>query len=76
MDHAHILKACLARRTHRPLAHIREDTELDRLALDSLALVELLVELEHKHGLRLALGDLANARTVGDLAARLAASGH
>lgn len=71
MDHAHILKACLARRTHQPPGHIREDTELDKLALDSLALVELLVELEHKHGLRLSVEDLSRARTVGELAARL-----
>ena len=74
MDHAHLLKACLARRTYQPLACIRDDTELDKLALDSLALVELLIELEHKHGVRLAVEDLSNARTVGDLAARLTAS--
>ena len=67
MDCAQVVKACLARRAHQPLAHIRDDTELDTLQLDSLALVELLVELEHKHGIRVAVGDLGKLRTVRDL---------
>lgn len=71
MDHAQLLKAALARRTHQPLARIRDDTALDQLPLDSFALVELLIELEHKHGIRLSLDDLRNLRTVGDLAARV-----
>lgn len=71
MDRAQSVKASIARRTHLPLASIRDDTELERLPLDSFALVELLIELEHKHGLRLTAEDLGDLRTVRDLVSRI-----
>jgi acyl carrier protein len=73
MDWAHLLKHELAKRRRASLANIEDDTELARLALDSFQLIELLIGLEERHGIRIEMDDLRSVRTVGDLA-RLMAS--
>ena len=71
MDGVHLLKHELAKRAS--LARIEDDTQLARLALDSFQLIELLIGLEERHGIRIEMDDLRNVHTVGDLA-RLVAS--
>jgi acyl carrier protein len=72
MDRAQLVRESLARRAYLPLESIRQDTALAKLALDSLALIELLIELEQKHGIRFSVDDLRDLHTVGDLTARIA----
>lgn len=74
MERVQQLKASIARRAHLPLASIRDDTELDTLPLESFALIELLIDIEQKHGVRLTTDDLRNLRTVRDLTERVAAA--
>ena len=49
------------------------NTPLDRLGLDSLDLVELLMTIDELFGVRLTTDDFKRARTVGDLAQSIAA---
>ena len=67
MDYAQLVKTGIAKRAFVPVERIRDDTELGKLALDSFALVELLIDLEQTHGIRLRVNDLGDLRTVRDL---------
>ena len=67
MDYAQLVRSSIARRTYVRVEQVRDDTELGKLALDSFALVELLIDLEQTHGIRLLVNDLNDLRTVRDL---------
>lgn len=67
MDCSNLVKADIARRTHVPTARIHDDTELGSLAIESFALVEFLIDLQERHGIRLVVEDLRDLRTVRDL---------
>jgi acyl carrier protein len=47
---------------------LHPDTPLDRLGLDSLDLVELLLVIDELFGVQFAVEDFKNAQTVGELA--------
>jgi acyl carrier protein len=72
MECAQLVRETLARRAYLPLESVQQDTALGKLALDSLALVELLIELEQKYGIRFSVDDLRDLHTVGNLTARIA----
>lgn len=69
MNHAQLVKASIAKRTYAPVGEIGDDLKLGDLALDSFALVELLIELEETSGICLSAVDLAELGTVGELIA-------
>jgi acyl carrier protein len=52
---------------------LKAEAPLDRLGLDSLDLVELLMTIDELFGVRLTIDDFKKARTVGDLAQSIAA---
>ena len=52
-------------------ALITEDTVLESLDLDSLALVELFLLIEKRMGVIIEIGDIKSNNTAGDLARRL-----
>jgi acyl carrier protein len=74
MDWSQLVKASIARRAFQPASRISDDTDLGKLAIDSFALVELLVELEQAHGIRLSVDDLQSLRTVRDLTSLVASA--
>ncbi len=69
MNSSNLVKADIARRTHVPVSQIQDDTELSSLAIESLALVELLIDIQERHGIQLVVDDLRDLATVRDLAA-------
>lgn len=69
MNPSNLVKADIARRTHVPASRIRDDTELASLAIESLALVELLIDIQERHGIQLIVDDLRDLATVRDLTA-------
>jgi acyl carrier protein len=54
-------------------ADVAEDTVLESLDLDSLALVELFVVIQKRWGVVIELGEIKGENTAGELATRLAA---
>ena len=69
MNPSNLVKANIARRTHVPLSLIHDDTKLASLAIESLALVELLIDIQERHGILLVVDDLRDLATVRDLTA-------
>jgi len=69
MNHAQLVKSSIAKRIFAPADQIRDDMMLADLALDSFALVELLIELEETSGIYLSAVDLGDLGAVGELIA-------
>jgi acyl carrier protein len=59
----------IARQLGLPPASVRADQRLEDLVPSSFSLVELLIELQEQHGIRLVQDDLRQLVTVGDLVA-------
>jgi acyl carrier protein len=56
-----------------PLARLGDEMKIRDLALDSFAIVELLVDLQEEFKIRLGQEDVAKITTVGDLVSIVAA---
>lgn len=69
MSHAQLVKSSIAKRVYVPADQVRDEMVLADFALDSFALVELLIELEETSGIHLSTVDLADLGTVGQLTA-------
>jgi len=69
MTHAEVVKSSIARRVYAPVDQVRDEMMLADFALDSFALVELLIELEETSGIFLSAVDLGDLSTVGELTA-------
>jgi acyl carrier protein len=69
MTQAQVVKSSIAKRVYLPVDQVRDEMKLADLALDSFALVELLIELEEQSGIYLTAVDLGNLGTVGELTA-------
>ena len=69
MSHAQLVKSSIAKRVYVPVDQVRDEMMLAEFALDSFALVELLIELEETSGIQLSAVDLADLGTVGQLTA-------
>ena len=67
MNYAQVVKSSIAKRVYMPVDQVREDMTLSDLALDSFALVELLIELEETSGICLSAVDLVDLGTVREL---------
>jgi acyl carrier protein len=59
----------IARQLGLPPGAVQADQRLADLVPSSFSLVELLIELQEQHGIRLAQDDLRSLVTVGDLVA-------
>ena len=59
----------MARQLGLPPGEVRAEQRLADLVPSSFSLVELLIELQEQHGIRLVQDDLRQLVTVGDLAA-------
>lgn len=68
MDYLNLIKAVIAKRMHVPMAQIGDDTELASFAVESFTLIEFLIDLQERHGIRLVADHLRQLRTVRDLA--------
>jgi acyl carrier protein len=53
MDNLDIIKDYLDRHADNPPENLTPETKLDELGIDSMALLELIFEMEDKHGIRL-----------------------
>jgi acyl carrier protein len=69
MSHAQLVKSSIAKRVYVPVDQVRDEMKLADFALDSFALVELIIELEETSGIHLSTVDLADLGTVGQLTA-------
>lgn len=65
MDKIEEIKVKLAKAAHRDV--IKDDDKLRELGLDSLDVVELLLQLEEDYGVHFDDLDMAKMNTVGDL---------
>ncbi len=65
------LRALLARFLGRAVEDVPGETPLADLIADSFAYVELVLELEEEHGLRLERSELSAIHTVADLLAAI-----
>lgn len=63
----------IAETLNAPRAEIRDDSKLVDLAKDSIALFELLIQLEGTLGRRVKYEDIAHIETVGDVIAYIKA---
>jgi acyl carrier protein len=75
MDVETRLQAAIVKITGLPASAVGHDTELEQLGIDSLAVAEILVELESELDQELpvhVLRQLDRVRTVGDVAVELA----
>jgi acyl carrier protein len=64
---AEIVKAKMAGLLRLPISKLRDESALTELVAQSLALVEMVIELQEEFGVRLVQEDLKDVRTVGDL---------
>lgn len=69
MNYAQMVKSSIAKRAYTPIDEVRDEMKLGDFALDSFALVELLIELEEASGIYLSTVDLADLGTVAELTA-------
>ena len=61
------IRAEMARLLRQPAARLEDTTVLTGLVIDSIELVELVIELQERFGVRLTQEDLTDVKTVGDL---------
>jgi acyl carrier protein len=61
------IKQSLAQSANVLIEALGDDKPLADVGVDSLAIVEMLMDLEDRYGVRLSQDDLRKARTVGDL---------
>ena len=66
MDTLELINEYLKRHVNNPPENLTLESKLDGIGLDSLALLELLFELEEKYGISLP-NDLSRPETVGQL---------
>ena len=67
MAHANQVRARIASVLNQPAERVRDDTQLADLVVESLALVEMAIDLQEDFGVRLGHEELASVETVGDL---------
>ena len=72
LNHVETLSTLLQEKFDIDPAQVTDDTVLDALDLDSLALVELFLLIQKRLGIVIEVGAVDSTDTVGDLAARLA----
>ena len=72
VNHVETLSALLQEKFGIDPALVTDDTVLDTLDLDSLALVELFLLIQKRLGIIIEVGAVTSDDTVGDLAAQLA----
>jgi acyl carrier protein len=65
----HPMLDAIARQLALPPGSVRPDDRLADLVPSSFSLVELLIELQEEHGIRLGQDDVRGLVTVGDLVA-------
>lgn len=68
--------ARLGSRLATPVTRLTPATPLTSLAVDSLELVELIIDLQEEYGVRFSQAELAAAGTVDDLVALLRGKAH
>lgn len=66
MEPLELIQDYLERHTDNPPPSLTEETRLDTLGIDSLAMYELLFELEDTYGVRFT-DDTARPETIGEL---------
>jgi acyl carrier protein len=64
---AEIVKSKMAGLLRLPISKLRDESALTDLVAQSLALVEMVIELQEEFGVRLVQEDLKDVKTVGDL---------
>lgn len=68
MDQLNAVKTVISRRMRVPMDQISDDSELTSFAVESFTLIEFLIDLQERHGIRIVAEDLRELRTVRDLA--------
>lgn len=68
MEYLNLVKAVISRQMHVPMEQIGDDAELASFAVESFTLIEFLIDLQERNGIRLVANDLRELRTVRDLA--------
>lgn len=68
MDKLNLVKTVISKRMRVPMDQIGDDSELTSFAVESFTLVEFLIDLQERHGIRVVAEDLRELRTVRDLA--------
>lgn len=68
MDALNAVKTVISRRMRVPMDQIGDDSELTSFAVESFTLIEFLIDLQERHGIRIVAEDLRELRTVRDLA--------
>lgn len=68
MDPLNAVKTVISRRMRVPMDQIGDDSELTSFAVESFTLIEFLIDLQERHGIRIVAEDLRELRTVRDLA--------
>lgn len=62
------IRAAIAEQLNIPLDNITKDTRLiEDLKADSLDIVELIMDLEQRHGIEIPDDELSRIKTVGDI---------
>lgn len=68
MDNLNLIKTVISKRMRVPMDQIGDDAELTSFAVESFTLIEFLIDLQERHGIRVVAEDLRELRTVRDLA--------